>query len=51
MQYWDTPVELVDFIIHSVNELLQSEFDQTPTEKKINHLLDDIINEAIDIFK
>ena len=24
-----TPVEIVDFIIHSVNEVLQSEFDQT----------------------
>ncbi|AJP71707.1 DEAD/DEAH box helicase [Sphingomonas hengshuiensis] len=34
-----TPVEVVDFIIHSVNEVLQSEFDQTLGSKGV-HILD-----------
>lgn len=34
-----TPVEVVDFIIHSVNEVLQSEFGQTLGSKGV-HILD-----------
>ena len=34
-----TPVEVVDFIIHSVNEVLQSEFGQTLGSKDV-HILD-----------
>ena len=34
-----TPVEVVDFIIHSVNELLQSEFGQTLGSRGV-HILD-----------
>ena len=34
-----TPVELVDFIIHSVNEVLQQEFGQTLGKKGV-HILD-----------
>ena len=34
-----TPVECVDFIIHSVNELLKSEFDTSLTEDNV-HILD-----------
>ena len=34
-----TPVEVVDFIIHSVNELLQQEFGQTLGSKGV-HILD-----------
>jgi len=34
-----TPVEVVDFILHSVNELLQSEFDQTLGSEGV-HILD-----------
>lgn len=34
-----TPVEVVDFIIHSVNEVLQSEFGQTMGSKGV-HILD-----------
>lgn len=34
-----TPVEVVDFIIHSVNEVLQSEFSQTLGSKGV-HILD-----------
>jgi predicted helicase len=34
-----TPVEVVDFIIHSVNEVLQSEFGQTLGNKGV-HILD-----------
>lgn len=34
-----TPVEVVDFIIHSVNEILQSEFGQTLGSKGV-HILD-----------
>lgn len=34
-----TPVEVVDFIIHSVNEVLQSEFGQTVGKKGV-HILD-----------
>ena len=34
-----TPVEVVDFIIHSVNEVLQAEFDQTLGSKGV-HILD-----------
>jgi predicted helicase len=34
-----TPVEVVDFIIHSVNHLLQTEFDQTLGSKGV-HILD-----------
>lgn len=34
-----TPVEIVDFIIHSVNEILQLEFDQTLGSKGV-HILD-----------
>jgi predicted helicase len=34
-----TPVEIVDFIIHSINELLQSEFGQTLGSKGV-HIID-----------
>ena len=34
-----TPVEVVDFIIHSVNHILQAEFDQTLGSKGV-HILD-----------
>ena len=34
-----TPVEVVDFIIHSVNDVLKSEFDQTMGSKGV-HILD-----------
>ncbi len=34
-----TPVEVVDFIIHSVNDVLQSEFDQTLGSKGV-HIID-----------
>ncbi|MHB1658056.1 MAG: DEAD/DEAH box helicase [Acidithiobacillus sp.] len=34
-----TPVEVVDFIIHSVNDVLQSEFDQTLGSKNV-HIID-----------
>lgn len=34
-----TPVEVVDFIIHSVNDILQSEFNQTLGSKNV-HILD-----------
>jgi predicted helicase len=34
-----TPVEVVDFIIHSINDLLQSEFGQTLGSKNV-HILD-----------
>lgn len=34
-----TPVEVVDFIIHSVNEVLKAEFDQTLGSKGV-HILD-----------
>ncbi|MCK5738231.1 DEAD/DEAH box helicase, partial [bacterium] len=34
-----TPVEVVDFIIHSVNDVLQAEFDRTLSDKNI-HILD-----------
>lgn len=34
-----TPVEIVDFIIHSVNEVLQSEFDQTLGSQGV-HIID-----------
>lgn len=34
-----TPVEVVDFILHSVNDLLQSEFDQTLGSEGV-HILD-----------
>ncbi|MFK3963109.1 DEAD/DEAH box helicase [Ensifer adhaerens] len=34
-----TPVEVVDFIIHSVNDVLKSEFDQTLGSKGV-HILD-----------
>ena len=34
-----TPVEVVDFIIHSVNEVLQSEFGQTLGSKGV-HIID-----------
>lgn len=34
-----TPVEVVDFIIHSVNEVLKTEFDQTLGSKGV-HILD-----------
>ena len=34
-----TPIEVVDFIIHSVNEVLQSEFGQTLGSKGV-HILD-----------
>lgn len=34
-----TPVEVVDFIIHSVNDILKSEFDQTLASDKV-HIID-----------
>lgn len=34
-----TPVEVVDFIIHSVNDVLQSEFEQTLGSKNV-HIID-----------
>ncbi|MCZ2130501.1 MAG: DEAD/DEAH box helicase family protein [Bacteroidia bacterium] len=34
-----TPVELVDFIIHSVNDILKKEFDRTISDENI-HILD-----------
>lgn len=34
-----TPVEVVDFIIHSVNEILKSEFDQTLASDNV-HIID-----------
>lgn len=34
-----TPVEVVDFIIHSVNEVLQSEFGQTLEDRNV-HIID-----------
>ncbi len=34
-----TPVEVVDFIIHSVNDVLKSEFDKTLGDEKV-HILD-----------
>ena len=34
-----TPVEVVDFIIHSVNDVLKSEFDKTLGDKEV-HILD-----------
>lgn len=34
-----TPVEVVDFIIHSVNDILQKEFDRTISDENI-HVLD-----------
>jgi predicted helicase len=34
-----TPVEIVDFIIHSVNEVLQKEFDRSISDENI-HILD-----------
>lgn len=34
-----TPVEVVDFIIHSVNHVLQKEFDRTISDENI-HILD-----------
>jgi len=34
-----TPVEVVDFIIHSVNDILQKEFDRTLSDENI-HILD-----------
>jgi len=34
-----TPVEIVDFIIHSVNDILQKEFDRTLSDENI-HILD-----------
>ena len=37
-----TPVEIVDFIIHSVNDVLQSEFGQTLGSKGI-HILDPFV--------
>lgn len=37
-----TPVEIVDFIIHSVNEVLQSEFGQTLGSKGV-HIIDPFV--------
>ncbi|KAA0681855.1 type ISP restriction/modification enzyme [Roseomonas genomospecies 6] len=37
-----TPVEIVDFIIHSVNEVLQSEFGQTLGSKDV-HIIDPFV--------
>ena len=37
-----TPVEIVDFIIHSVNDVLQSEFGQTLSSKGV-HILDPFV--------
>lgn len=37
-----TPVEVVDFIIHSVNDVLQSEFDQTLGSKGV-HIIDPFV--------
>lgn len=34
-----TPVEVVDFIIHSINDVLQSEFNQTLADKNV-HIID-----------
>jgi len=34
-----TPVEVVDFIIHSINDILKSEFDQTLGDKNV-HIMD-----------
>lgn len=34
-----TPVEVVDFIIHSVNDVLQKEFDRTVSDENV-HILD-----------
>lgn len=34
-----TPVEVVDFIIHSINDVLKNEFDQTLGDKNV-HILD-----------
>lgn len=34
-----TPVEVVDFIIHSVNDILKKEFDRTITDENV-HILD-----------
>lgn len=34
-----TPVEVVDFIVHSVNDILQQEFDRTISDENI-HILD-----------
>src|SRR5262249_22240415 len=37
-----TPVEIVDFIVHSVNEILQSEFGQTLGSRGV-HILDPFV--------